>query len=107
MMGMSGLNLPPKAMRYQISTALSVVIQSSRLVDGSRKVVSIQEITGMEGDIITMQEIFLFEKTGIAPDGAVLGHFRATGIRPKFVQRLRSFGVNVRDDMFEPSRIFE
>ncbi len=107
MMGMSGLNLPPKAMRYQISSALSVVIQSSRLVDGSRKVLSIQEITGMEGDIITMQEIFLFEKTGIGPDGTVQGHFRATGIRPKFVQRLRSFGVNVRDDMFEPSRIFE
>jgi len=107
MMSMSGLNLPPKAMRYQISSALSVVIQAARMVDGSRKVISIQEITGMEGDIITMQEIFLFEKTGITPDGAVQGHFRATGIRPKFVQRLRSFGVNVRDDMFEPSRIFE
>jgi len=107
MMSMSGLNLPPKAMRYQISSALSVVIQAARLVDGSRKVTSIQEITGMEGDIITMQEIFLFEKTGVTPDGAVQGHFRATGIRPKFVQRLRSFGVNVRDDMFEPSRIFE
>jgi len=107
MMSMSGLNLPPKAMRYQISSALSVVIQAARLVDGSRKVISIQEITGMEGDIITMQEIFLFEKTGVTPDGSVQGHFRATGIRPKFVQRLRSFGVNVRDDMFEPSRIFE
>jgi len=107
MMGMSGLNLPPKAMRYQISSALSVVIQAARMVDGSRKVISVQEITGMEGDIITMQEIFLFEKAGIAPDGTVQGHFRATGIRPKFMQRLRSFGINVREDVFEPSRIFE
>jgi len=107
MMGMSGLNLPPKAMRYQISSALSVVIQAARLVDGSRKVVSVQEITGMEGDIITMQEIFLFEKTGMASDGTVQGRFRASGIRPKFMQRLRSFGINVREDLFEPSRIFE
>lgn len=107
MMGMSGLSLPPKAMRYQISSAISVVLQTTRLVDGNRKVVSIQEITGMEGDIITMQEIFQFEKTGIGADGMVLGRFRATGIRPKFVQRLRSFGVDVRDDMFEPSRVFE
>jgi pilus assembly protein CpaF len=107
MMGMSGLNLPPKAMRYQISSALSVVLQAARMVDGTRKVVSVQEITGMEGDIITMQEIFLFEKTGMAPDGTVQGHFRATGIRPKFMQRLRSFGINVREDVFEPSRRFE
>lgn len=107
MMGMSGLNLPPKAMRYQISSALSVVIQAARMVDGSRKVISVQEITGMEGDIITMQEIFLFEKTGMAPDGTVQGRFRATGIRPKFMQRLRSFGINVREDLFEPTRIFE
>jgi len=107
MMGMSGINLPPKAMRYQISSALSVVIQAARMVDGSRKVISVQEITGMEGDIITMQEIFLFEKTGMAPDGTVQGRFRATGIRPKFMQRLRSFGVNVREDLFEPTRIFE
>lgn len=107
MMGMSGINLPPKAMRYQISSALSVVIQAARMVDGSRKVISVQEITGMEGDMITMQEIFLFEKTGMAPDGTVQGRFRATGIRPKFMQRLRSFGVNVREDLFEPTRIFE
>jgi pilus assembly protein CpaF len=107
MIGMSGLNLPPKAMRHQISSAISVVIQASRLTDGKRKVVSIQEITGMEGDIITMQEIFHFEKTGVANDGSVLGRFRATGIRPKFVTRLRSFGVELRDEMFEPSRVFE
>ncbi len=107
MIGMAGMNLPPKAMRHQVSSALSVVIQASRLTDGTRKIMSIQEITGMEGDIITMQEIFLFEKTGVGPDGAVLGRFRATGIRPKFVQRLRSFGIDLSDEMFEPSRTFE
>jgi pilus assembly protein CpaF len=107
MIGMSGLSLPPKAMRHQISSALSVVIQASRLTDGKRKVVSVQEITGMEGDVITMQEIFHFEKTGVASDGSVLGRFRANGIRPKFVPRLRSFGVELRDEMFEPSRTFE
>jgi len=107
MLGMSGLNLPPKAMRHQISSAISVVIQAARLTDGKRKILSVQEITGMEGDIITMQEIFVFEKTGVGNDGTVLGHFRATGIRPKFVQRLKSFGIAVRDEMFEPSRIFE
>jgi len=75
--------------------------------DGKRKVVSIQELTGMEGDIITMQEIFAYEKTGMAPDGTVLGHFRATGIRPKFVQRLKIFGIDVPDEMFDPARTYE
>jgi pilus assembly protein CpaF len=107
MMGMSGLSLPPKSMRYQISSALSVVIQIARLSDGSRKLVSLQEITGMEGEVITMQEIFHYERTGVDAEGKVLGRFRATGIRPKFIARMRSFGIKVRDDMFEPSRIYE
>jgi pilus assembly protein CpaF len=107
MIGMGGLTLPPKAMRQQISSAITVVIQASRMPDGKRKVVSIQELTGMEGDIITMQEIFAYEKTGIASDGTVLGHFRATGIRPKFVQRLKVFGIEVPDEMFDPTRIYE
>ena len=107
MIGMGGLTLPPKAMRQQISSAITVVIQASRMPDGKRKVVSIQELTGMEGDIITMQEIFAYEKTGIAPDGSVLGHFRATGIRPKFVQRLKVFGIDVPDEMFDPTRTYE
>jgi pilus assembly protein CpaF len=107
MIGMGGLTLPPKAMRQQISSAITVVIQASRMPDGKRKVVSIQELTGMEGDIITMQEIFAYEKTGIASDGTVLGHFRATGIRPKFVQRLKVFGIDVPDEMFDPTRIYE
>lgn len=107
MIGMGGLTLPPKAMRQQISSAITVVIQASRMPDGKRKVVSIQEITGMEGDIITMQEIFAYEKTGIASDGTVLGHFRATGIRPKFVQRLKIFGIDVPDEIFDPTRTYE
>jgi pilus assembly protein CpaF len=107
MIGMSGISLPPKAMRQQISSALSVVVQISRLSDGKRKMVSIQEITGMEGDVITMQEIFHFEQTGVAPDGTVLGHFRATGIRPKFSDRLRSHGFPLRDDLFDPTKLYE
>lgn len=107
MVGMAGLNLPPKAIRQQISSAITVVIQVSRLSDGKRKIMSIQEITGMEGDIITMQEVYLFEQTGIAADSTVLGHFRATGIRPKFAERLRVFGVLLSDDLFDPTRRYE
>jgi pilus assembly protein CpaF len=91
-------------MRQQISAALSVVIQVSRLSDGKRKITSLQEITGMEGDVVTMQEIFRFEQTGLNHDGAVQGHFLATGIRPKFMQRLVSRGIDLREDLFSPTR---
>ena len=107
MVGMAGLNLPTKAMRQQISSAITAVIHVSRLTDGKRKVTSIQEITGMEGDIVTMQEIFVFEQTGVAPDGIVLGSFRATGIRPRFIDRLRTRGVAISDDIFDPTRLYE
>lgn len=107
MVGMAGLNLPPKAIRQQITSAITVVIQVSRLSDGKRKIMSIQEITGMEGDIVTMQEIYMFEQKGVAPDGSVLGHFRATGIRPKFAERLRIFGTTLNDELFDPARRFE
>lgn len=107
MTGMAGFNLPPKTMRQQISSAINVVIHTSRMSDGKRKVTSIEEITGMEGDIITMQEIFLFEQTGVATDGSVQGHFRATGIRPKFVERLKVHGIPVAEKLFDPSRIYE
>ena len=107
MIGMAGVTLPPKAMRQQISSAITVVLQIGRLTDGKRKMVSIQEVTGMEGEMITMQEIFAFKQTGVATDGAVQGHFRATGIRPKFVERIRAHGVPVRDELFDPSRIYE
>jgi pilus assembly protein CpaF len=104
MIGMAGLNLPPKAARQQISSAITAIIQIGRLADGKRKVMSIQEITGMEGEIITMQEIFAFRQTGVAPDGTVQGHFSATGVRPKFIDRLRAHGVLVPDNLFDPSR---
>jgi pilus assembly protein CpaF len=104
MLGMAGLNVDVRSMRQQISAALSVIIQVSRLSDGRRKLTSLQEITGIEGDVITMQEIFKFDQTGIAPDGQVQGRFVATGIRPKFVQRLKTRGIALRDDLFDPIR---
>jgi pilus assembly protein CpaF len=107
MFGMAGFNLPPKAMREQISSALTVVVHLSRLSDGKRKITSIQEITGMEGDIITMQDIFTFAQTSVADDGTVKGHFKATGIRPRFVERLRTHGVRVSDELFDPTVLFE
>jgi pilus assembly protein CpaF len=77
------------------------VIQQTRLSDGSRKVTSISEITGMEGDVITMQEIFVFEKMGVTQDGKVVGRFRATGVRPKVCERLKTSGIHLATDMFE------
>ncbi len=88
-------------MRQQIAAAIQIVIQQSRMSDGTRKVTSISEITGMEGDVITMQEIFLFEKLGITQDGKVIGRFRATGVRPKVCERLKTAGVHMPADMFE------
>jgi pilus assembly protein CpaF len=102
MLGMAGLNVEARSMRQQISAALTVIVQVSRLSDGRRKLTSLQEITGIEGDVITMQEIFRFEQTGIAADGQVQGRFMATGIRPKFVQRLKTRGIALRDDLFDP-----
>lgn len=107
MIGMAGFNLPTKAMREQISSALTVVIHVCRLSDGKRKVTSIKEITGMESEIITMQDIFVYEQTGVAEDGEVLGHFKATGIRPRFVERLRVHGVQISDNLFDPMRLYE
>ncbi len=107
MIGMSGANLPPKVARSQIASAIGVIVQASRLTDGKRKVVSIQEITGMEGDMITMQEIFCFRQQGIGEGGVVQGHFSATGVRPHFAERLRAFGIRLPEDMFDPGRRFE
>lgn len=103
MLGMAGLRVDPRSMRQQISAALSVVIQVSRLSDGKRKITSLQEITGMEGEVVTMQEIFQFKQTGLNSEGAVEGHFSATGIRPKFMQRLISRGIHLREDLFSPA----
>ncbi len=107
MVSMAAVNLTPRAIRQQIVSAVTVVLQVSRLTDGTRKLVSMQEITGMEGEIISMQEIFRFEQRGVDPQGRVLGHFSATGVRPRFADRLRLFGVPVPDDAFDPDRVFD
>jgi pilus assembly protein CpaF len=101
MIAMGATNLPEKAMRHQIASAIHIVCQQSRLQDGSRRVTSISEISGMEGDIITMQDIFVFEKTGLNAEGKVMGRFRATGVRPKCWERLRGSGILLPADMFD------
>ena len=107
MIGMAGINLPHKAARQQIASAITIIVQGNRLTDGQRKITSIQEITGMEGDIVTMQEIFAFRQTGIDANGKVTGHFQATGIRPKFADKLRNFGVDLPDSLFDPAKRYE
>jgi pilus assembly protein CpaF len=101
MISMGSVNLPERAMRHQIASAIQIVVQQSRMSDGTRKVTSISEITGMEGDVITMQEIFAFEKLGVTPEGKVIGRFRATGVRPKVCERLKASGIHLPPDMFE------
>jgi len=101
MIAMGATNLPERAMRQQIAAAIQVVVQQTRMSDGTRKVTSVSEITGMEGDVITMQEIFLFEKIGVTEDGKVIGRFRATGVRPKCCERLKASGIHLPADMFE------
>src|SRR3989454_8685587 len=101
MIAMANVNLPDKAMRQQIAAAIQIVVQQARMSDGTRKVTSISEITGMEGDIITMQEIFRFDKVGVGQDGRVLGRFVATGVRPKVCERLKTGGVVLPPAMFD------
>ena len=106
MVSMAGVSLTPRAIRQQICSAVTVVLQVSRLTDGCRKLVSMQELTGMEGEIITMQEIFAFEQTGVDQDGKVQGKFRASGVRPRFADRLKMYGVPVPDESFDPDLTF-
>jgi len=99
---MAGSNLTERAMREQISSAINVIVQIARLSDGSRKVIKVSEITGMEGDTITLQDIFVFEKMGVREDGRVLGGFKTMGLRPKFAEQLQASGINLPVDLFEP-----
>jgi pilus assembly protein CpaF len=101
MVAMANLNIPDRAVRQQIASAINVIIQVSRMADGTRKVTAISELTGMEQDVITMQEIFRFERTGLTPQGKVTGRFRATGIRPKCAERLETMGLHLPVEMFE------
>jgi len=107
LVALTGLSIPSTFIRKYISSALNIIIHLSRLVDGSRKVVSFQEITGMEGDTITMQEIFSFEQTGIDQSGMVKGRFRAKGIRPKFVERFKALGIPILHDLFDSGKVYE
>jgi pilus assembly protein CpaF len=97
---MAGANLPDRAMREQISSALDLIIQVSRLADGTRKITSVVEVTGMEGPVTASQEIFRYRRRGISPEGQVIGDFEATGVRPQFMERLRVAGVEISNDLF-------
>jgi pilus assembly protein CpaF len=105
MVAMTNLNIPEKAIRQQIASALELIIQIARMSDGTRRVTAITEVTGMEREIITMQDIFVFEKTGVGEDGRVRGVFRATGIRPKCAERLATTGHRLPPEMFEHLKV--
>jgi pilus assembly protein CpaF len=98
---MANLNLPEKAVRKQIASAVTLVLQVSRFNDGTRRLTHISEITGMEDDVVSMQDVFLFEKQGVSADGRTLGTFTATGIRPKFAEKLVASGINLPANLFE------
>ena len=100
MISMASLNLPERGMRQQIASAIDIVIHVSRLADGKRKVVQISEIVGMEGEVITMQDLFVFDRFGVDKDGSVMGSFRATGIRPRCADRLQAYGIDLAETLF-------
>ena len=101
---MAGHTLPDKAIREQIVSALDLMVHVSRLSDGTRRVLSVQELLGMEGAVVTMQEIFRFVQTGLDEEGKVMGHFEATGIVPKCAERIRLAGIALPNDIFERGR---
>jgi len=99
---LSGADIPSRFLRHYISSAFDIIIHLARLTDGSRRLMSLQEITGIDGETITIQELFTFEQTGVQTNGSVQGHFRTTGIRPKFAERFRARGIVMPPDLFEP-----
>src|SRR5882757_4135194 len=101
MVGMANANMAPRAIRQQVSSAIDLMVQASRFSDGSRKITHITELVGLEGDQVTMQDIFLFEKSGVAENGKVLGRFRATGVRPRFYEKLKTSGINLPASLFQ------
>jgi len=103
MIAMAGIEMPIKAVRSQIASAVNLIVQASRLQDGSRRMVSITEVTGMEGEVISMQEIFRYQRTGLAPDGKILGHFTATGVRSHYADRFKQWGLDLPPSIYEPS----
>jgi len=107
LVALSGFTVAPGFIRKYIASALNVIIQLSRMADGSRKVTNLQEITGMEGDVVTLQEIFSFEQTGVDHDGRVKGRFVSKGIRPKFIEKFKALGIPIPNDLFDPSKVYE
>lgn len=107
MIGMAGVAIAPNVIRQQIAAALDLIVQTERLSDGRRAVISVQEITGMEQNVVNMQEIFSFKRMGVDENGKVLGEFRASGIRPMMVQRIKERGIPLDEDIFDPDRVFE
>jgi pilus assembly protein CpaF len=104
MLGMTGMPMTVQSIRSQIASAIDIIVQLTRLSDGKRKVTSVAEVTGMEGDVIQTQEIFRFVRTGMDADGGILGHFEATGIRPRFLEDMRAMGIEFPGRYFEPGR---
>jgi len=104
MVAMAGIEMPLKAVRSQIGSAVHLIVQASRLQDGSRRMVSVTEITGMEGEVISMQEIFRFQRTGLTPENKILGHFTATGVRSHFSDRFKMWGYDLPSEIFQPTR---
>jgi pilus assembly protein CpaF len=102
MIAMAGIEMPLKAVRSQISSAVNLIVQASRLQDGSRRMTSITEITGMEGDVISMQEVFRFQRVGLTPDNKIIGHFTATGVRSHYAERFRMWGYDLPSSIYEP-----
>jgi pilus assembly protein CpaF len=107
LVSMAGLNLATKAMRHYVSSALDVIIQIARMSDGTRKLISVQEIAGMEGDLITLQELFVFQQTGLDQNRKVKGRFKATGVRPKFAERMAAKGIAIPPELFDPQKVYE
>jgi pilus assembly protein CpaF len=103
MVAMAGIEMPLKAVRQQIASAVNLIVQASRLQDGSRRMVSITEITGMEGEIISMQEIFRYDRLGVAPDGSIVGRFTATGVRSHYSERFRQWGYDLPPSIYDPA----
>lgn len=103
MIAMAGIEMPIKAVRSQISSAVNLIVQASRLQDGSRRMTSITEITGMEGDVISMQEVFRYQRVGLTPDNKIIGHFTATGVRSHFSERFRMWGYDLPASIYEPT----
>ena len=104
MIGMAGLPMTVASIRSQIANAIQLIVQLQRQSDGKRRVTSIAEVTGLEGDVIQMQEIYRYVRTGTAPDGTVQGHFSATGVRPRFLSHLTNLGVKISGNFFDPSQ---